>query len=166
MPGVGCQRIVLPARVRNFESVCQPTSGPAPKPGVYQAHPKELSDITVKALKEALGSNQRVWSYRVSSFHGKKEPVLVAFSRDYLLDVVHRTVGAHAGFQQMGNLTNWLKTSLEGEIETVLSQHKARSGYATLAGVNRPVWVLGQNQIKLEQGKTLRSEQVEVLERI
>ncbi len=160
------QPFVLPARVRNFESVCQPTSAPAQQSEEIQARPKELSDVTVKALKEALGSNQRVWIYRVSSFHGKKEPGLVAFSRDYLSDVVHRTVGAHPAFQQVGNLTNWLKTSLEGEIETVLSQHKARSGYATLAGVNRPVWVLRQSQIKLEKGKTLRPEQVEVLERI
>ena len=48
----------------------------------------------------------------------------------------------------------------------MLKQHKARSGYATLAGSTRPVWVLRQSQIKLEKGKTIRSEAVEVLERM
>ncbi len=65
-----------------------------------------------------------------------------------------------------GDLRNWLKTNLEGEIQTLLSQQKTRSGYATLAGVNRPVRVLRQTQIKLEKGKSLRPEQVEVSERI
>jgi DNA helicase HerA-like ATPase len=160
------QPFVLPARVRNFESVCQPTSAPAQKPELNQARPKQLSDVLVNTLKEALGSNQRVWIYRVSAFHGKRESGLVAFSSDYLLDVVHRTIGAHPAFQKAGDLANWLKTGLEGEIETLLNRHKARSGYATLAGVNRPVWVLRQSQIKLDKGKTLRPEQVEVLERI
>ena len=36
----------------------------------------------------------------------------------------------------------WLESRLGAEVEAVLSQHKARSGYATLAGATRPVWVL------------------------
>ena len=160
------QPFVLPARVFNFESVCQRT---APAPQAPQAPPpdlKRLSDLTAKAVKEALVSNSRVWLYRVSSFHGKKEAGLVAFSREYLHDAVYSHIAADPDFKLMSNGAQWLEARLGGEIEAVLKQHNARSGYATLAGVARPVEVLRQSQIKLEKGKVMRSEAVVVLERL
>ena len=78
--------------------------------------------------------------------------------RTLLLGAVPAYVAMRVGAQ-------WLD-GLGAEIEAVLNHHKARSGYATLAGSVRPVWVLRQSQIKLEKAKTVRSEAVEVLERI
>ena len=60
----------------------------------------------------------------------------------------------------------WLEGRLDVEIEAVLNHHNVRSGYPTLAGATRPVWVLRRTQLKLESGKTVRSEPVEVVESI
>ena len=160
------QPFVLPARVCDFESVCKPILAPAPGLQPVHANPKTMRDLSVKAVKQALVSNPRVWLYRVGSFHGRKETALVAFSRDYLVDTVHKGIAAEPAFKLIADGARWLQTQLAEEIEAVLNLHKVRCGYATLAGVNRPVWVLRQNQLKLENGKTIRSEQVEVLERI
>ena len=85
---------------------------------------------------------------------------------DYLHDAVHNQIAADPAFKVISDGTQWLEDRLGEEIEAVLRQHNARPGYATLAGVARPVGVLRQAQIKLEKGKGVRSEAVEVLERI
>lgn len=160
------QPFVLPARVCNFESVCQPVAEPtqAPEPALPDA--KRLSDLTAKVVKEALVANPRVWLYPVSVFHGKEESGFIAVSREYLLHAVYTKIAADPGIKLMRDGGRWLESRLGVEIETVLNQHKARSGYATLAGAARPVWVLRRSQIKLENGKTVRSEPVEVVESI
>jgi DNA helicase HerA-like ATPase len=160
------QPFVLPARVCNFESLCQRISQPAQSTESEQPDPKRLSDLAARAVREALVSNPRVWLYRVSSLHGKEEAGFVAVSREYLLQAVYARISADPAIKLVRDGANWLENRLAAEIETVLNQHKARSGYATLAGTARPVWVLKQSQIKLEKGKTVRSETVEVLERI
>src|ERR1051326_666565 len=160
------QPFVLPARVFNFESVCERTVPPPEAPQAAQPDPKQISDLTTKAVKEALVSNTKVWLYRVSSFQGKKEAGLVAFSRDYLHGAVHARVAADPAFKLRNNGAQWLQAKLGQEIESVLKQHNARSGYATLEGVARPVGVLRQSQIKLAKCKTVRPQAVEVLERI
>src|SRR5262249_45205733 len=116
--------------------------------------------------KEALVSSPRVWLYRVSLLHGKKEPGFVAVTREYLFHAVYARIAADPAIKAMRDGPRWLENRLSAEIETVLNQHKARSGYATLAGAARPVWVLRQNQIKLEKVKAVRSEAVEVVARI
>ena len=68
--------------------------------------------------------------------------------------------------QPVGEEGKWLDGRLGAEIETVMNRHKARGGYATLAGSARPVWVLRQGQVRLEKGKTVRPEAVDVLERL
>jgi DNA helicase HerA-like ATPase len=160
------QPFVLPAKVCNFESVCehpvaQSKGGPPERPDL-----KLLTDLTAKWVKEALVSGTRVWLYRVSNFKGKKEPGLIAFSREYLIDTVYRGIAADPAFKLMGNGMPWLEKELPREIEAVLARHKVRAGYATLAGVTRPVWVLQQSHIKLDKAKTVRTEQVEVFERV
>jgi len=160
------QPFVLPARVFNFESVCERTVLP---PEASQAAPldaKGLSELIAKTVKEVLASHLRVWLYRVNSFHGKKEAGLVAFSREYLHEAVHTSIAADAALKLMLDGTQCLDVHLREEIESVLKQHNARSGYATLKGVTRPVVVLRQIQIKLEKGKALQSQAVEVLEHI
>jgi hypothetical protein len=102
----------------------------------------------------------------VSSFHGKVEAGLIAVSREYLLHAVYTKIAADPALQTMRDGAQWLDGRLGTEIEAVLNHHKARTGFAALAGSTRPVWVLRQSQIKLEKGKTVRSEAVEVLERI
>ena len=101
-----------------------------------------------------------------SALHGKSEAGLIAVSREYLLQAVHTKIAANPAIRAMRDGSRWLENRLGMEIETVLNHHKARSGYATLAGAARPVWVLRRTQIKLGNGKTLRSEPVEVLEGI
>jgi hypothetical protein len=129
--------------------------GPGVLPEAAQLDPKKRVDLTAKAVKEALVSNTRIWLYQVSSFWGKKEAGLVAFSREYLHDAVYTKLASDTGFKWLndGARAHWLETHLGQEIESVLKRHNARSGYATLAGVARPVWVLRQSQIKLEKGQ-------------
>jgi hypothetical protein len=102
----------------------------------------------------------------VSILHGKEEAGFIAVSREYLLHAVYTKMAADPAIKVMRDGGRWLESRLGVEIETVLNHHKARSGYATLAGAVRPVWVLRQGQMKLEKGKAVRSERVEVLERI
>jgi DNA helicase HerA-like ATPase len=160
------QPFVLPARVCNFESICQRPAEPVGRQRAVKPDLKQLSALTAKAVEEALVSSQRVWIYPVSSLHGKKEAGLVAFSREYLQDAVARGIADDPAFKLMTDGTQWLQTHLPVEIERVLSRHKVRTGYAVLAGSTRPVWVLPQTEIKLRKGKVLRSQLVEVVERI
>jgi hypothetical protein len=160
------QPFVLPARVCNFESVCQRIGEPAPAPEPALPDPKRLADLAARAVKEALVSNPRVWLYPVSILHGREGAGLVAVSREYLLHAVYTRLADDSAIKAMRDGGRWLESRLGVEIEAVLNHHKARSGYATMAGAARPVWVLRQSQIKLERGKVVRSEAVEVLERI
>jgi DNA helicase HerA-like ATPase len=160
------QPFVLPARVCNFESVCQRISKSTAAPEPARPDPKRLSDLTAKAVKEALVSDSRVWLYPVRVLHGKPEAGLIAVSREYLVHAVYNSITADSAVKVMRDGGRWLEDRLGIEIEAVLNRHKARTGYATLAGAARPVWVLRQSQLKLEKGKRVRPEAVEVLERI
>jgi hypothetical protein len=160
------QPFVLPARVCNFESVCQPMSQPVQANERVRPDPESLSDIAATAIREALVSDPRVWVYPVSILHGKQEQGFVAVSRDYLFDAVYSRISSDPVIKTMRDRADWLENRLRLEIETVLNKHRARSGYATLAGAARPVWVLRQSQLKLEKTKRVRPERVEVLERI
>ncbi len=160
------QPFVLPARVCNFESVCQRISEPAEAKKPALPAPKRVDELAGKAVKEALVANSRVWLYPVSLLHGKEEAGFIAVSREYLLHAVHAKMANDPAIKLMRDGGRWLESRLAVEIEAVLNQHKARTGYATMAGVTRPVWVLRRSQIKLENGKTVRSEPVAVLESI
>ncbi len=160
------QPFVLPARVYNFESVCQPPSKPAQPPRSAAPEPKVLTQRIAEAVKEALLSNPRVWLYPVSCLHGKKETGLVAFSRDYLQEAVAERLGEDPAFNYSAAREQWLQSQLPVEIESVLKRHKVRAGFAVLAGVSRPVWVLPQTEIKLAKGRSVRREPVEVVARI
>jgi uncharacterized protein len=160
------QPFVLPARVCNFESVCQPMNQPVQANERVRPDPESLSDVAATAIREALVSDPRVWVYPVSILYGKQEQGFVAVSRDYLFDAVYTRISSDPVIKTMRDRPDWLENRLRVEIETVLNKHKARSGYATLAGAARPVWVLRQSQLKLEKRKGVRPERVEVLERI
>jgi len=111
-------------------------------------------------------SNPRVWLYPVNIVHGKKEAGLVAFSREFLQEAVAKRIYEDPAFNHMAGGGQWLQSKLPVEIETVLKRHKLRAGFAVLAGVSRPVWVLPQTEIKLAKGKSVRPQPVEVLEGI
>jgi DNA helicase HerA-like ATPase len=160
------QPFVLPARVCNFESVCQRTPEPQQPAASAVPDPKRLTELTAKAVKEAVVCNPRVWLYPVSCLHGKNEAGWIALSREYLHSAVHAIVSTDVALKAVNDGAQWLETRLAVEIEAVMSQHKARTGYATLAGGTRPVWVLRRTQIKPEKGKAIRSEAVDVVERI
>lgn len=160
------QPFVLPARVCNFESVCQRTTEPVAPSPTAQPDPKRLSDLAAKAVKEALVANPRVWLYPVGTVHGKSEAGLIAVSREYLHHAVYTKIVADPDIRTMRDAAQWLDGHLGTEIEAVMNRHKARPGYAALAGLSRPVWVLRQGQVNLEKGKSVRSEAVEVVERI
>lgn len=160
------QPFVLPVRVYNFENVCQHAAKPETVSPKVKPDLKKLGSLTSKLVKQALESNQRVWVYPVNSFHGKKEAGLVAVSRDYLQEIVAEGIMLDSAFGLIVNGTQWLKDQLPVEIKTVLNRHKVRPGYAVLAGVARPVWVLPQSELTLGKSKAARQQQVEVLERI
>jgi hypothetical protein len=160
------QPFVLPVRVCNFEGICQRVSEASPPPKQVQPDPKRIAGLTAKAVKEALVANPRVWLYPVSSLHGKREAGLIAVSREYLLHAVYSRVSADPAIKLMGDRDRWLEGRLGAEIEAVLGHHNVRSGYATLAGAVRPVWVLRRTQLKLENGKSIRAEPVDVVSSI
>ena len=160
------QPFVLPARVCNFESVCQLSSKPAAQAAATPPDAKRLAELAAQAVKETLTAHERLWLYRIESLHGKKESGWLAFSADYLQNVVAQKFAENPEFKLMSDGLRWLQTRLPIEIEAVLKRHKARFGYAVLEGVTRMVWVLPQAEIKLAKGKTLRSPLVEVTEKI
>jgi len=157
------QPFVLPARVCNFENVCQQ---PAKSLEKAASDPKLIRDRITEAVKKALVSDPSVWLYPVDSLHGSKETGLVAFSREYLQKAVAEKVYDDRAFSHIVAGGQWLQTKLPGEIESVLKRHKVRTGFAVLAGVSRQVWVLPQIEFKLAKGKSVRTQAVEVVERI
>jgi uncharacterized protein len=160
------QPFVLPVRVRNFESVCRSVEPPAALPKAANALPRNWNDLVSRAVEDALRSAQNVWLYPVSGFLGRSEKGLVAFSRDYLLNAVaERMAPAHPNRPDLDSPESF-RTSLSTQIEAVLKKLRARPGYAALQGVTRAVWVLPATEIKLETGKTLRPQTVEVIERL
>jgi hypothetical protein len=160
------QPFVLPARVCNFESVCQLVSEPAARTAATPPDAKRLAELAANAVKETLAAHDRLWLYRVASLHGKKESGWLAFSADYLQTIVAQKFAENPEFKLMSDGLRWLQTRLPVEIEVVLKRLKARFGYAVLQGVTRTVWVLPQTEIKLAKGKTLRPLAVEVTEKI
>jgi hypothetical protein len=159
------QPFVLPARVQNFESICQRRTGLTTNAKEAKPDMKQIQPLIAKAVREALVSSTRVWIFRVSKLFEKEQEGLVAFSKDYLQEEVAEQVIKHSAFAELDN-GDWMRTNLAKEIETVLDRHKVRSGYAVLAGVVRPVWVLAESDVKLKNGKPMRSQTVEVLDRI
>ncbi|MGD0348905.1 MAG: DUF87 domain-containing protein [Verrucomicrobiota bacterium] len=160
------QPFVLPARVCNFESVCLLSSEPAARTAATPPDAKQLAELAAYAVKETLTAHERLWLYRVGSLHGKKESGWLAFSADYLQNIVAQKFADNPEFKLMSDGLRWLQTRLPVEIEGVLKRLKARFGYAVLQGVTRTVWVLPQTEIKLAKGKTLRPLPVEVTEKI
>jgi hypothetical protein len=94
---------------------------------------------------------------------GKREPGLVAFSCEYLQEAVAQHFAEN---NQTANGGEWLPLQLANEIHAVLLRHKARSGFAVLAGVARPVWVMPQSEFRLARAKRLSTETVEVLDHL
>jgi len=160
------QPFVLPARVFNFENVCQPVAKSAKPVGTAASHQKVLRDRIAEAVKEGLLSNPRVWLYPVKSVHGKQEAGMIALSQEFLQEAVAERIYDDPAFNRMADGGQWLQSKLPAEIENVLKRHKVRAGFAVLAGVSRRVWVLPHAEIRLAKGKSLRTQPVEVIEGI
>lgn len=158
------QPFVLSARVCDFESACQPSSTTE----AAAAGPREPFDpgrlvvLTARAVRSALAGNPRLWLYPVGKLLGKDGDGWVAFSRDYLHDLVAATLTEEAGLRHTPEGTQWLREKRPVEIETVLKRHQVRGGYAVLAGVARQVWVLPRGEFTLQRGKTLRPQVVDI----
>jgi len=67
-----------------------------------------------------------------------------------------------SGFKLMGNGSEWLRNQLPIEIDNVLNRHRARVGYATLAGVARPVWTLPRAKSSWKKENRSKAQSVEV----
>jgi hypothetical protein len=160
------QPFVLPARVRNFEEVCQPVSEPAARTAAMPPDAKRLTEFTAAAVKEALTANQRLWLYRADSLLGKKECEWLAFSADYLQNIVAQKISENPEFKSLPDGSHWLQSQLPVVIKAILNRHKMRSGYAVLEGATRAVWALPQTEIKLAKGKKPRPHSVEVTNKI
>ena len=103
------QPFVLPARVFNFESVCEQPAKPAKPERTAASDPKVVRNRIAGAVKEALLSSPRVWLYPVNSVHGKKEAGLVALSREYLQEAVAERISEDSAFKDMANGCRWQK---------------------------------------------------------
>jgi uncharacterized protein len=143
------QPFVLPARVANFESVCDSFAAVAGS----RSAPKKSSPTIAEAVRNALEGNSRVWLYPVRTFNGREDKGWVAFSVDYLQATVSQTA--------VDNLED-----LPGEIAKILQRHKARTGYAVLEGITRPVWAIPQSDLKLKTQKRPRPTLVEVTDKL
>ena len=65
------QPFVLPARVCNFESICQPSPRLARVQPTTKSDIDRLVELAANAVKAALFSGQRVWIYPVKSLYRK-----------------------------------------------------------------------------------------------
>ena len=83
-----------------------------------------------------------------------------------LQEIVAERICQDPTFNHIATGGQWLQSALPGEIESVLKRHKVRTGFAVLAGVSRPVWVLPQTEIKLAKGKSVRTQPVDVVQGI
>ncbi|MBX3748442.1 MAG: ATP-binding protein [Verrucomicrobiae bacterium] len=163
------QPFVLSARVCDFESICQSTTAPTapeqePEPARTEARldPGKLAALTARAVQSALAVNPRLWLYPVGKLLDQAGDGWVAFSRDYLHDIVAATVADEAQLRHSPEGPDWIQAKLPVEIETVLKRHNVRSGYAALAGVVRPVWALPLAEFELQAGKTLQPRPADV----
>ncbi len=158
------QPFVLSARVCDFESVCQRASRAEPETARTEEpfDPARLVGLTAKSVQAALAASPRLWLYPVAKLLNEPGDGWIAFSRDYLHDVVAASLTDEAQLTDSPEGTEWLQSKLPFEIETVLKRHKVRSGYAVLAGVVRQVWVLPRGEFRLLNGKTLRPQTVDV----
>jgi len=141
------QPFVLPARVFDFESVCN-----APNVSVHEEIPVKLQGKIVSQDKSAivesvLKSNRNVWIYPVGAVSGKAQTGLLAFSADYLKAQVSNALGSK-------------ETGLE--IEKFMKQRDGWLGYAALEGVTRQVWVIKDSNLKLAPNKKLQPASVDV----
>src|SRR5438876_5845499 len=127
---------------------------------------KQIGGLTAKAVQEALDSSSRLWLYRVNSFAGNQETGWIAFSRDYLVNIVAQRLSEDRIIGAMPDGADWLKSGLPLEIDRILKRHNVRAGYAVLEGVTRPVWAIPQADLKLDKGKTLRPIAVEVRDKL
>ena len=127
---------------------------------------KRLTEFIAAVVKEALTVHPRLWLYKVDSLHGKKESEWLAFSADYLQNIVAQKISENPDFKSLPEGSHWLQTQLRAVVETVLNRHKARCGYAVLEGVTRAVWALPQTEIKPVKGKKPRPHSVEVTNKI
>ncbi len=159
------QPFVLPVRVTNFETICaRPKTAAAADKNVSE--PRALIKLVAGAVKHALESSLRLWLYRVSTLSGRREAGWIAFSKDYLIDIVARKIGEDDLFNKMPDGNSWLAKSLPGEVERVLARHKVRFGFAVLEGVTRPVWSIPESDIRLTKEKQIRAVAVEVTTRL
>ncbi|MBL9140059.1 MAG: DUF87 domain-containing protein [Verrucomicrobiales bacterium] len=160
------QPFVLPARVRDFESICV-RQAPLEAPDVH-AKPEvgRLAGLVAKAVQSALVSNPRLWVYPVAKLLGKGEAGWAAFSRDYLHDIVATSLGEDPEVARGNCVADWLQGELPREIETVLARHQAVSGYAVLAGVTRAVWAMPRTEFRLAKGKPLRQQAIDVVAKV
>lgn len=165
------QPFVLPARVRNFQSVSQTavarTPGVTAFPAAARTSPaSNLARVVEKVVLEVLRTHDRVWLYKVGSLFGKKESGWLAFSQDYLLNHVAQALAEQPGFSQIPDGGNWLQHELPEFIEELLQRRKGRKGFAVLQGTTRPVWALPQSEIKQAVAKRIRSQPVDVLAKL
>jgi hypothetical protein len=160
------QPYVLPARVCSFESICESSSAVPTAQAGGHLDASRLAALTARAVQAALARNPRLWLYAVGKLHGTEVAGWIAFSRDYLHDIVAAALAEDSDLQQRAEGAQWLQTRLPDEIETVLKRHDVQSGFAVLAGVARRVWALPRGELKLQKGKTLRAQAVDVTEHI
>jgi hypothetical protein len=147
------QPFVVSARIANFESICAPRTPAVPAPA---AAGESLERVIAAAVKEALEKAPRLWIYRVHAFDEREESGWIAFSRDYLIDVVAREVNGHAAIARLSDRAEWLRTEAPEKIEIVLKRHKLRAGFAVLEGVTRPVWSIPATDIHVSKQKGIR----------
>lgn len=142
------QPFVLPVRIANFESLCpqppQKTTAPA-------SQTAGGATPLAQAVREVLETNPRLWLYPVRSIAGRRVTGWLAFSADYLQGIVAR-------------LTGMDPDKVRPQIQAVLQQHKAVTGYAVLEGVTRQVWAVPKSEIKLRGDKKVRSSEVDISE--
>jgi DNA helicase HerA-like ATPase len=151
------QPFVLPIKVCAFDSVCGPPKQPGQATRGAPLEPADWDGALGEAILDVLASDTHVWLYPVN---GGAD---LAFSHDYLVDAVGGRVRRGVLQPQTDDLADWLATELRTAVKRWLRSFGARPGYATLAGVKRPVWAIQAGAIPLRAPKQLQSEAVDVV---
>src|SRR5205814_2357848 len=114
---------------------------------------KKSSPTVAEAVRNALEENSRVWLYPVRAFNGREDKGWLSFSLDYLQATVSQTTDDHPD-------------DILREITNILQGYKARTGYAVLQGITRPVWAIRESDLKLKAQKKPRPTFVEVTDKL
>jgi hypothetical protein len=158
------QPFVIPARVADFVTVTDLAEKPPTKrvaeTSVKAPARRSVGDLVRQWALDAIAGDNRVWLYPLESPSDHQSWIVL--SHDYLANVVAEKVQSNADVLDAEDPAAFLETELYDVLRTTLKGLGGHQGYAVLAGNKRAVWALPEHTVKLADGKSVKSQRVEV----